>query len=449
MVTALLQKIVSAKRGARLGLSLFLYAAAALGILTYHLKQAAGRGLGSAHFPLNSLLEGAAVVLCLLLLWRIANSFRESPSFIFTYYVLISFLMFFVIERCALMAVRWPEPPWLTQDGAAFLQVLGSMAAAGGALIVLPHLRSLREGSALARMERDKFLAAAESSLDDFYLFDGVPDEKGEINDFRFSYINPNAERRLRTRRENMIGKILTEERPFMIRSGLIERYREVVRTGTPFTGEVYLDDERIKATWLSVQVVKLGSGIAVTSRDVTEQKQLTDHVHHLAHYDQLTGLPNRTLLRDRLEQAIAYAQRHNNRVAVFILDVDHFKDINDAHGHAEGDAVLAAVGKRLLETVRETDTVARIGGDEFVIVMPEFKSLEDVRRCGWQIVRSAAKPIPLGDREIEVTVSVGLALYPDCGAGSDELLRKADASMYMVKGRGRNGLQICGEEGS
>jgi diguanylate cyclase (GGDEF)-like protein len=301
----------------------------------------------------------------------------------------------------------------------------------------------MREGSAIARKEHDKFLASAESSLDDFYIFDGIPDASGKIVDFRFSYINPNAERRLNTRRESLLGKILTEVRPFMISSGLIENYREVVRTGVPFTSEIFIDDDMIKATWLNIQVVKLGDGIAITSRDVTERKRLTDHVSYLAHYDQLTGLPNRTLLHDRLHQAIRRAQRQNQKVAVFMLDIDHFKRINDSLGHADGDDLLIAIGERLRSAVRETDTIARMGGDEFVIVMPDFKSMEDVKNCGLQIVKRAAKPITIGNREINVTVSIGLCIYPDCGLEADQLLKNADAAMYVVKDTGRNGLHI------
>lgn len=311
-----------------------------------------------------------------------------------------------------------------------------------GCAIAMPRLRSMSEGPT-TEQKHDRFLAAAESSLDDFYIFDGVPDASGTIVDFRFSYINPNAERRLTVRRETLLGKILTEVRPFMISSGLIEKYREVVRTGIPFTCEVYLDDEMIKGTWLNVQVVKLGDGIAITSRDVTEHRRNADRVSYLAHYDQLTGLPNRTLLQDRLQQAILRAQRHNHKVAVFILDVDRFKGINDSLGHAGGDAVLAAVGKRLLSVVRETDTIARVGGDEFVILMPDFKSLEDLEHCGSQIVRSTARPIAIGNREINVTLSVGLCVYPDCGLDVDQLLRNADAAMYAVKETGRNGFHI------
>ena len=128
------------------------------------------------------------------------------------------------------------------------------------------------------------------------------------------------------------------------------------------------------------------------------------------------------------------------------MLDIDHFKSINDSLGHADGDALLVTFGERLLASVRETDTVARIGGDEFVIVMPEFKNLEDVRLSGAKIIERTSRPITLGHREIKITASVGVCIYPDCGLELDELLRNADAAMYMIKDSGRNGLHIFNE---
>jgi diguanylate cyclase (GGDEF)-like protein len=312
--------------------------------------------------------------------------------------------------------------------------------AAGAALA---RLRTIREVSARAHSEHARFLAAAENTLDDFYIFDGVPDASGAILDFRFSYINPNAERRLGVPRESLYGKVLTEVRPFMIRSGLIHKYRDVVRTGTPYTCEVFIDDNMIKGTWLNVQVVKLGNGIAITSRDVTEHRRRSDHIHYLAHHDHLTGLANRTLLYERLRLAVEKAELHGQKVAVFVLDIDNFKQINDSLGHADGDLLLATVGQRLLASVRESDTVARLGGDEFVIVMPDFRSMDDMERCGHQIIRNAAQPVSIAGRDLSLTVSVGVAIFPGAGTDAEDLLRCADAAMYTVKDSGRNSLRI------
>jgi len=291
-----------------------------------------------------------------------------------------------------------------------------------------------------------RFFAAAECTLDDFYIFDGIPDSSGAIVDFTFSYINPNAERRLGIPRESLYGKILTEVRPFMIKSGLIHKYREVVRTGIPYTCEVFIDDDMIRGTWLNVQVVRLGNSLAVTSRDVTEYRRRSDHVNYLAHHDHLTGLANRTLLHERLRQAVLRAQTIGQKVAVLLLDIDCFKQINDSLGHADGDVLLATVGQRLLSSAPESNTVARIGGDEFVIVMPEFCTIQEVKRCSYQIMRNASQPIEISGREISLTLSVGIAIFPEGGGNAEELLRNADTAMYSVKDTGRNSLCIFDE---
>ncbi len=243
--------------------------------------------------------------------------------------------------------------------------------------------------------------------------------------------------------RETLYGKVLTEVRPFMVKSGLIHHYREVVRTGIAYTSEIFIDDEAIKGTWLNIQVVRLGNGIAVTSRDVTEHRHRSDYVNYLAHHDHLTGLANRTLLHERLRQAIFRGQNHGQRVAVFLIDIDYFKQINDSLGHADGDILLATVGQRLLSSVRESDTVARMGGDEFVVVMPEFHTIRDVERCGEQIIRNASEPVEISGRRISLTLSVGVTIFPENGRTAEELLRNADAAMYAVKNSGGNSLCV------
>lgn len=381
-------------------------------------------------------------IFCLILMWRIASSENSDLPLVLTRYVLFALVVLLAVERfvrAAALDVQLNH----TSRSMSWIQMLSAIVVALGASSLSLRLQNLKESAALGQKEHARFLASAESSLDDFYIFDGVPDATGQIVDFRFSYINPNAERRLNTKREKLLGKILTEVRPFMVSSGLIEKYREVVRTGQPLTCEVFIDDEMIKATWLNVQVVKLGDGIAITSRDVTESKRLADHVHFLAHYDQLTGLANRTLLQDRLHQAILRARRYRHKVALFVLDVDHFKQINDSLGHADGDALLSIVGERLVSVVRETDTVARMGGDEFVIVMPDFKTIDDVRRCASLIVESTARPIKIGNHMIHITVSVGVCTFPDYADNTGDLFKNADAAMYVVKQTGRNGLHL------
>jgi diguanylate cyclase (GGDEF)-like protein len=383
---------------------------------------------------------------CLMVMWRMMQTLEDRLPHVVLRAVLLLLALFFAVERLAgvVLGLFLPHP---SIQEIVWIQVVSAVTVAGGAAAAFPHIRGVKKTLGLALHEQARFLAAMESSLDDFYIFEGVPDRSGKITDFRFGYINPAAERRLKVSREVLLGKILTEVRPYMLASNLIERYREVVQTGEPLTCEVYIDDERIKATWLNIQVVKLGDGIAVTSRDITESRRMAEHVQYLAHYDQLTGLANRTLFQDRLHQAILRARRYKHRVALFVVDIDHFKQVNDTLGHAAGDKLLIAAGKRLISVIRETDTVARMGGDEFVIVMPDFKSMEDVRHCGLLIAKRASEPIPLDDHDVKITLSVGVCTFPDYADGEDDLFRNADAAMYKVKEGGRNGLYVYGED--
>jgi diguanylate cyclase (GGDEF)-like protein/PAS domain S-box-containing protein len=160
-----------------------------------------------------------------------------------------------------------------------------------------------------------------------------------------------------------------------------------------------------------------------------------------LAFYDQLTGLPNRTLLADRLESAIAIAQQHPTVFAVHFYDLDNFKEINDEHGHLIGDDVLRTVARRFDSVARRDDTVARIGGDEFVVLQPAVRSLSDVEKLARRFQAALCKPIVVAGTEYKLTASAGIAMYPSDGKNPTTLLARADAALYRVKHRGRSGV--------
>ena len=176
-----------------------------------------------------------------------------------------------------------------------------------------------------------------------------------------------------------------------------------------------------------------------VTVRDVTQQKADRDHILLQATHDELTGLPNRRLFDDRLEMTLRRAARSGELVAVAFLDVDGFKTVNDSLGHAMGDRLLVALSRRLQACLRDSDTVVRMGGDEFIFILPGLQRPEDVLHPVRKLLEAVRQPLRLDGQELSVTASIGVAVYPGDGQDRDHLLRHADAALYRAKARGRN----------
>jgi diguanylate cyclase (GGDEF)-like protein/PAS domain S-box-containing protein len=175
---------------------------------------------------------------------------------------------------------------------------------------------------------------------------------------------------------------------------------------------------------------------------DVTEKNRLAAR-SHFAEHDVLTGLPNRVLLQDRLERACAHHARQGGSFAVGFLDLDHFKAVNDLHGHEAGDLLLCEVARRLQAALRESDTVCRLGGDEFVLLFTETGLAEDLHKIAAEIFAQVARPCKLGDQPnaptVDVAVSLGVAVFPEHGRDPQTLLQRADQAMYTAKRGGRN----------
>lgn len=184
-------------------------------------------------------------------------------------------------------------------------------------------------------------------------------------------------------------------------------------------------------------------SGYVGIAFDITERRQMLDYVTHLATHDQLTGLAGRALLQDRTVQAVDLARRYGTKVAVFMIDLDQFKRINDSLGHAAGDHILVETANRLRRAVRSTDIVARMGGDEFVVVMPDITSLADVEQCAANLVAKLSPEISVDEHLMQVTASVGVCIYPDFATDAKHLLKRADSAMYVAKENGRNQYQL------
>jgi diguanylate cyclase (GGDEF)-like protein/PAS domain S-box-containing protein len=186
--------------------------------------------------------------------------------------------------------------------------------------------------------------------------------------------------------------------------------------------------------------------GLLGITREINELKRTELNLQHLATHDPLTGLPNRFLMTDRLNQTLAHYERGKTIFAVLFVDVDDFKQINDVRGHEFGDLVLQALSNTLVATVRGSDTVSRIGGDEFVIILETLGRREDAGFVADKILRSVAKPFTIKRHKVNLTVSIGISVHPDNGIDAELLLRAADYAMYLAKGQGKDRYLVCPE---
>jgi len=179
---------------------------------------------------------------------------------------------------------------------------------------------------------------------------------------------------------------------------------------------------------------------------ELAQRKQAEENIRQLAYHDTLTGLANRTLFNELLGVAFARARRHKHKVAVLMLDLDRFKEVNDRLGHSVGDQLLMSVGQRLVALLRESDTVSRMGGDEFLLLLPDVENAERATRAAERILQAVREPFVFDEQTVRVTTSIGVAIYPDDGKDGDTLVKKADIAMYRAKDLGRDNYQRYAE---
>jgi len=268
-----------------------------------------------------------------------------------------------------------------------------------------------------------------------------------------FTFVNDATCLNLGHPREDLIGnnfRIIMSENEA---KAVFQAYHTVYLSGEPnkgFAFEVRRKDGAIGFAESSITLLKneLGEtvGFRCVGRDVTERKQMEQKLAEMATHDFLTGLPNRNLLVDRFAVAAALAHRKNNRLAVMSLDLDRFKPINDTLGHSAGDRVLKGVSMRLTSIIRASDTVARVGGDEFILVMLETNHINDATAIAQKILDSFKEPFIIDGHELNISTSVGIAVYPEDGQDLETVMNKSDAAMYYAKGHGRSQFKFFGD---
>ena len=262
-------------------------------------------------------------------------------------------------------------------------------------------------------------------------------------------YINPAFETMTGYSKDEIIGKT-----PRMLKSAkqskaFYERLWKTILAGDVFSdviinrrknGDIYYEEKTI-----TPQKDRHGNIVHFisTGKDVTERIEAQQRLHHLAHHDALTGLPNRVLLQDRLSQALTRSRWRDRNIAVMFMDFDRFKVINDTLGHDVGDKLLQQMARRLLDCIREGDTVSRLGGDEFAIILNDIASPDDVPPIADKIIATLKEPLDIDGHELFITSSIGVSLFPRDGTDSNELLKKADVAMYRAKAQGKDNFQL------
>lgn len=278
------------------------------------------------------------------------------------------------------------------------------------------------------------------------YLFDAVvvTDVKGTIIDW-----NKGAERLYGYARAEVIGQPVKILHVPEDRDKITEEVITSVGAFGKWNGEIRMLHKNGEVGWIESMCVPIYDddnnmiGALGVNRDITERIQETQRLHQLAHYDQLTHIPNRYLLLDRITHLIERSQRYNRKFALLYIDLDEFKTINDTKGHVFGDQLLQEAALRLSQSVRQSDTLARIGGDEFALILEDLSSQNDICKMAESLINALKPPFFLDNEEFSIGCSIGIAIYPDNGTSTTELLSASDTAMYKAKHLGRGTYQF------
>jgi len=271
-----------------------------------------------------------------------------------------------------------------------------------------------------------------------------ITDQNGTVQ-----YVNPCFSKVTGYSSEEIVG-----QNPRLLKSGLTDKsvYEELWDTlskGDAWTGEFKNKRKDGKLFWEEAHIAPVFDEAGTVLQyvavklDISDRKRVEEQVTHLAQYDTLTDLPNRTLFSDRLQQALALAKRDDNRLGLMFVDLDHFKPVNDAYGHAVGDLLLKQVAQRMRDAVRASDTLGRIGGDEFLVLLPKLEGAADAVLVAEKLRLALEAPFDIDGHTLLISACIGIAIYPDHGSEEKVLFHHADLAMYCAKQKGRNAVQV------
>ena len=306
------------------------------------------------------------------------------------------------------------------------------------------HLYSQKRASEALRASEDQYRTLFSTMSEGFGLHEIICDDQGRPVDYRFLDVNPAFEQLTGLVRGDIIGRTVREVLPD-VEQDWIDRYGQVALTGNPISFSNY--SQPLDRHYEVMAFRPRPGHFAVLFFDTTARKRIEDRLNFLAHNDDLTSLPNRFLFIDRLNTELSHALRHGRHIAVMFLDLDRFKEVNDSLGHDIGDQLLRAVAKRLSDCVRESDTVARMSGDEFVFILPDIASTASVEATAQRILRTLTDPFMIREHELYISASIGVTLAPSDGGSVDSLMRNADVAMYRAKERGGDTYQFFSPE--
>lgn len=315
------------------------------------------------------------------------------------------------------------------------VDVTASLVNISGQEFVLSVVRDLREIKQKEKAE-ERFGRLLDHSWDEIFIFEADSLKIVQVNDGALDNLGYNTSEILDKTYEQLLvdmdaDRLLDELRPLTEGKGSVVIFEALHQRKD---GSQYPVEIRVQMSHSEVPAVFL-----VNAHDITERKKSEERLHFLANYDSLTGLPNRSLMMDRISQAIENAKRTQATCALIFMDLDGFKEVNDTLGHDAGDSLLKVIAIRLREGLRKSDTIARLGGDEFTVLLCNLTSSRDVERVAQKIIDETSKPVTLNGQQVQVTTSLGVTIFPTENDDVSTLLRKSDSAMYIAKKTGKN----------